>query len=433
MGIREPPMNRPTLVFVSYSHKDERFLTEFLDFLRGLEREGIGFWWDRKILGGELWDVAIKTKIRESDVALALVSQAFLDSPYCTDVEIQQVLAKKAVLMPLILGPCEWQRHEWLNSHQFLPRDGKTIEEHYQEPTERQNLFLQVRSQLREHAERLKAERWVLSSADRSGRSAPKMFEGDELKGQDRRGENFSGCEFRDCDLSGTSLARCDLRGARFFRAKALRQPLDLVEANLEGATVEGCRLPMVILTNAVLKGAQLVDSSFRGGRLTGCVFDDCTIEDLNIAKTQLDKASFRNAKIDRLTFQPVRYIPFLRGLRFLRTIKVPLQRRIDVTAVAPSQFTAFCLAERRKDDLFSKVAGLPAPLRIFRLALLAAYGIISDFGGSRARWFLSCGVALALFTLAHLCWPRGAEALVPAEVLIGLSLASAWPRSKVP
>ncbi len=139
-------------IFVSYSHEDVAYLEDhsLYGFLKGLEREQVVFWTDRQILAGELWDDVVKTNIQQSDMALVLVSQSFLDSPYCQDVEIQGFLQGKTHLIPVILSPCEWRRHAWLSSRQFLPAGDQTIEEHYQEPGARKRLFLEIREHMRQ-------------------------------------------------------------------------------------------------------------------------------------------------------------------------------------------------------------------------------------------------------------------------------------------
>ena len=117
------------------------------------------FWTDREIKPGELWDDVIKAKIQEADIALVLVSQAFLDSAYCQDVEIQSFLAHKKHLFPIILSPCEWKRHDWLSSRQFLPDGDKTIERHYTNSGLRKELFLTIREQLRHRVELIRQRR----------------------------------------------------------------------------------------------------------------------------------------------------------------------------------------------------------------------------------------------------------------------------------
>lgn len=145
----------PIKIFISYSHKDEKYLADdsLRGYLKGLEAEDVEFWWDRKITTASLWDDEIKDRIQETDLALVLVSQAFLNSEYIRNEEIELFLEASTrrglIIFPVILSPCEWQRHQWLHSRQFLPRDGKTIEVDYQEEGPRKALFLQILEDLR--------------------------------------------------------------------------------------------------------------------------------------------------------------------------------------------------------------------------------------------------------------------------------------------
>ncbi len=145
-------------VFVSYSHRDANYLEDdsLLGFLKGLKKDQVEFWTDRHIRTDELWDDVIKANIQDAHIALVLVSQSFLDSDYCQDVEIRGFLANKSYLFPIILSPCDWQRHEWLSRRQFLPGGGKTIETHYTDPGQLKELFLDIRTQLQERAELLR-------------------------------------------------------------------------------------------------------------------------------------------------------------------------------------------------------------------------------------------------------------------------------------
>ncbi len=87
-------MADPVQVFVSYSHQDDAYLAgdSLLGFLKGLEKDGVSFWTDREIRPGESWDEVIKSRLQGADIALALVSQGFLDSEYCRNVEIEAFL-----------------------------------------------------------------------------------------------------------------------------------------------------------------------------------------------------------------------------------------------------------------------------------------------------------------------------------------------------
>ena len=167
-------------VFVSYSHQDVGYLdkSSLLGFLRGLETDSIEFWTDKKIRPGELWDEVIKANIQSADIALVLVSQGFLDSRYCQDIEIENFLAKKAHVFPVILSPCDWHRHAWLSSRQFLPGGDQTIEEHFQDEGSRKRLFLQIREQLRERAELIRHTAASLLLAKGEDKGGGKPFSG---------------------------------------------------------------------------------------------------------------------------------------------------------------------------------------------------------------------------------------------------------------
>lgn len=116
---------------------------------QGLEKDNAEFWDDRRIRPGELWDAVIKTNLQKADIALVLVSQAFLDSPYCQNIEIEHCLARKTHLFPIILSPCDWRQHAWPSSRQFLPGGDQTVEEHYTGAGRRKRLFLEIRKRLR--------------------------------------------------------------------------------------------------------------------------------------------------------------------------------------------------------------------------------------------------------------------------------------------
>jgi TIR domain len=149
-------------VFVSYSHADAAYLEKgsLIDYLKSsLKEENIKFWSDESLVAGDLWDEKIRVKINDSQIALALVSQAFLNSDYCSKVEIRRFLERARtaglIIFPVILSPCEWDKYKWLKERQFLPGGDKTIEEHYTEPGPRKRLFLDIlkalRTQAKEH------------------------------------------------------------------------------------------------------------------------------------------------------------------------------------------------------------------------------------------------------------------------------------------
>ncbi len=126
-----------------------------LGYLKGLQNEGVEIWYDNNITAGELWDEKIRSELDKTHIALVLVSQWFLDSPYCNNTEISSFLAgareKGLIIIPVILSACEWKRHHWLASRQIFPGGNETLAEHYKEEGKRESLFLRIKEAIRTH------------------------------------------------------------------------------------------------------------------------------------------------------------------------------------------------------------------------------------------------------------------------------------------
>jgi len=147
--------NKLIKIFISYSHKNKDFMLELLDYLDCLKKEGIEIWTDENIAAGDKWDDEIKKKIKETDITLALVSQAFLNSDYCIDIEINSFIIQQTHIIPVIYSACEWERHEWLKSRLFIPADGKTVEENYTDKGARQRILLKILKEIRTQTEKI--------------------------------------------------------------------------------------------------------------------------------------------------------------------------------------------------------------------------------------------------------------------------------------
>jgi hypothetical protein len=104
----------PAEVFVSYAHADEEFRIQLEKHLSVLRRDGlIQLWHDRKITPGKEWKGEIDGHINTADFIILLISEDFVASDYCYDVELSRALARheahEAVVVPVILKPVDWE------------------------------------------------------------------------------------------------------------------------------------------------------------------------------------------------------------------------------------------------------------------------------------------------------------------------------------
>lgn len=126
--------NRPSpkKVFISYTHKDEKFKDELLTVLAELENQRvIKVWQDRRIEAGSDWREAIQNAMKTCKIAILLISSNFLASPFIRDEELPKLLEsrieKGLKVVPIIIRPCMWQDNPVISSIQVLPKDGKPV------------------------------------------------------------------------------------------------------------------------------------------------------------------------------------------------------------------------------------------------------------------------------------------------------------------
>jgi hypothetical protein len=98
-------------VFISYSHRDARFLQRLQVHLKPLERDGIiDFWDDTKIVAGMHWREEIQSALESSAIAILLISADFLASDFITKYELPALLlsaeTEGTTILPVIVKSC---------------------------------------------------------------------------------------------------------------------------------------------------------------------------------------------------------------------------------------------------------------------------------------------------------------------------------------
>lgn len=118
-------------IFISYSHKDRALREELGDHLQRLERQHvISTWYDRQIEAGDEWRTDIDRHLASARVVLLLVSQHFLDSGYCMNIEMRAAMdrhdAGLTTVVPIYLSKCDW-RHAPFSELSVVPSGDKPV------------------------------------------------------------------------------------------------------------------------------------------------------------------------------------------------------------------------------------------------------------------------------------------------------------------
>ncbi len=120
-------------IFISYSHKDERWkdwLRRHLDI--EVKQNRLEVWDDRLTKTGEEYRIEIDSAIKKSDIAILLISSHFLTSDFILNNEIPLILREKRerglLIYPIIVSYCHWKKIDWLEPIQGAIKDNKPLE-----------------------------------------------------------------------------------------------------------------------------------------------------------------------------------------------------------------------------------------------------------------------------------------------------------------
>ncbi|MDJ0578810.1 AAA-like domain-containing protein [Crocosphaera sp.] len=121
----------PLNIFISYSHRDEKLRETLGLHLSSLQRQGVvKSWHDRKISAGMEWAHAIDENLNSAKIILLLISENFIASDYCYDIEMKRAIIRheegEARVIPIILKPVDWSGTPF-GRLQALPKDAKPV------------------------------------------------------------------------------------------------------------------------------------------------------------------------------------------------------------------------------------------------------------------------------------------------------------------
>lgn len=117
-------------VFISYSHKDTKWLNAINEQLAVLEAEGlVSLCEDTQLEVGEDWYQQLNEMMLSARLGLLLISAPFLSSKFVREEEIPRLFAQHQEggmrIYPLLVRPCPWERVAWLAKLQLRPQDAK--------------------------------------------------------------------------------------------------------------------------------------------------------------------------------------------------------------------------------------------------------------------------------------------------------------------
>lgn len=130
------PKLRKYKLFISYARESSEVKNNLIEYLKPYEEEGrLEIWHDRELNVGDKFDSVIKEKLLDSDIVVFLLSQHFLNSKYCKEVEQELALKKFKEsendyfrIIPVVASQCHFKKSPLNEFNMSL--DAKSVSEY---------------------------------------------------------------------------------------------------------------------------------------------------------------------------------------------------------------------------------------------------------------------------------------------------------------
>lgn len=129
-------------VFISYSHKDSKWLQRLQVHLKPMLKLGIiDLWDDTRIKPGARWRTEIERAVKRAKVAVMLISADFLASEFIMDNELAPLL-QAAESDGVIVSPCRFEKTQGLRQFQSVNPPSRSLIG--MDRTKREEVFVRI-------------------------------------------------------------------------------------------------------------------------------------------------------------------------------------------------------------------------------------------------------------------------------------------------
>jgi hypothetical protein len=148
-----PTASPKPIIFISYSHKDHKWLEFVQGHLQVAVTNGhFETWDDRRIEGGGDWAKEIDAALRKCAAFILLVSRHSLVSKFILNQEVRDALdahsSRGVKIYPIIVGAVDIAAVPWLKKMNIRPRDAKALALYT--PAKRDEVMASLASEIRD-------------------------------------------------------------------------------------------------------------------------------------------------------------------------------------------------------------------------------------------------------------------------------------------